>query len=193
MQHPDPGVVDPPGDHLCAFYRGPAERDRLMSGFLRDGLQPGHACLCVSGDDASQDMLAALADTDTSRLDSTRSRLAHPPSDAEPDPVLTMIGDWSRATSERADCSFARVVTDMTWALPDGAQVSADNIASYEASATTWTTSYPQSCVCLYDLDRFGSVVLAVIKAHPRVWMSGVMLENPYTRVVPAPEAAGPR
>jgi hypothetical protein len=191
MLQPDPGVVQPPGDHLCAFYRGPAERDRLMSAFLRDGLQPGHACLCVSGDEASQDVLSALAGADTSRLDSSRSRLAHPPSHAEPDPVLTMIGDWSRVTYEREDCSFARVVTDMSWALPDGTPPSADNIAGYEASATTWTTSYPQSCVCMYDLDRFGSIVLAVIKAHPRVWMSGVTLENPYARGAATLVAAG--
>ena len=49
MERPDPGAMQAlPGDHVCAFYRGPAERDRLMSAYVRYGLQTGHACLCVS-------------------------------------------------------------------------------------------------------------------------------------------------
>jgi hypothetical protein len=170
------GLLDPGAaqrDHVGAFYRGPAERDRLMSAYLRDGLRIGHACLCVTGDE-SADMLSKFVGADMSSLDGSRSAAAGP--------MLRQIGDWSRATSDREDCSFARVVADMSWALPDGVPPAPDDIADYEAGVAAWTTSYPQSCVCMYDLERFGSVALAVIKAHPRVWMGGVMLENPYAR-----------
>jgi hypothetical protein len=34
---------------------------------------------------------------------------------------------------------------------------------------------------CLYDLDRFdGDVIVPIVRAHPKVWMNGVVLTNPY-------------
>jgi len=33
--------------HLCAFFRGPAERDKIMFPFVREGLRAGDKCLCV--------------------------------------------------------------------------------------------------------------------------------------------------
>src|SRR6266566_1256792 len=37
------------GDHICAFYRGREERDRLMVPFLREGVGHGDVCLCITG------------------------------------------------------------------------------------------------------------------------------------------------
>src|SRR6478672_6969538 len=36
-----------PGDHICALYRGPAERIELMSPYLQAGLRAGDKCLCL--------------------------------------------------------------------------------------------------------------------------------------------------
>jgi hypothetical protein len=35
----------PVHDHLCAFYRGRAERDRLVLDYLQEGLRAGNTCL----------------------------------------------------------------------------------------------------------------------------------------------------
>ena len=194
MERSDPGAMQPlPGDHVCAFYRGSAERDRLMSAYVRDGLQRGHACLCVTGHEAGADVLSALAGTGARRLDGHDSRRAHPSSAGAAEPMVRLIEKWSRDTWEHDDYSFAHVVADMTWALPEGDPPSSDSIACYEARATTWARSYQQSCVCLYDLDRFGSVVLDVIKAHRRVWLHGVVLDNPYVRSAQMAMTAGGR
>ena len=140
----------------------------------------------ITGHEAGEEVLSALADTGARRLDGHDSRHdsrhdRRPSADA-PEPMVRLIETWSRDTWEHDDYSFARVVADMTWALPAGDPPSADSIACYEASATTWARCYQQCCVCLYDLDRFGSVVLDVIKAHTRVWLHGVVLDNPYIR-----------
>ena len=36
-----------PGDHICALYRGPAERNELMVPYLQAGLRAGDKCLCL--------------------------------------------------------------------------------------------------------------------------------------------------
>jgi hypothetical protein len=179
----DPAVVPrQQGEHVCVFYRSDSERDRLMAAYLRDGLQIGHTCLCVAGAPESAAVLSALRGTDVSRLDVNDHRHTIPRSDTRTPPMTGLIADWSRATFERADCTFARVVADVSGVSPE----SADDVARYEASATTLARSYPQCCVCLYDLHRVDDVIYDLIRLHTQVWAGGVMLENPYT---PGPDS----
>jgi hypothetical protein len=173
----DPDVVPRrQGEHVCVFYRSDGERDRLMAAYLRDGLRIGHACLCVAGAPESAAVLSALRDTDVSRLDVNDQPHTIPRTEARTPPTR-LIANWSRATFEREDCTFARVVADMSWVLPE----SPDDVTRYEANATTLARSYPQSCVCLYDLHRVDDVIYELIRLHKQVWVGGVMLENPYT------------
>jgi hypothetical protein len=174
----DPDVVPRhQGEHVCVFYRSDGERHRLLAAYLRDGLQIGHICLCVAGAPETAAVLSALRGTDVSRLDVNDHRPTIPRSGARTPPTTGHIADWSRATFEREDCTFARVVADMSWVLPR----SADDVARYEANATTLARSYPQCCVCLYDLHRVDDVIYELIRLHTQVWVGGVMLENPYT------------
>jgi hypothetical protein len=173
----DPDVVPrQQGEHECVFYRSDGERDRLMAAYLRDGLQIGHTCLCVARAPESVAVLSALRGTDVTRLDVNDQRPTIPWPDARTPPVMGLIADWSRATFEREDCTFARVVADMSWVLPD----SADDVARFEVNAATWARSYPQCCVCMYDLHRADDVIYELIRLHTHVWVGGVMLENPY-------------
>ena len=41
------GLTLNPGDHICAFYREPAERDDILIPFLIGGLKSGGKCTCV--------------------------------------------------------------------------------------------------------------------------------------------------
>ena len=36
-----------PGSHVCAFYRGDSDRDRLLNGYLGAGLAAGDKCICI--------------------------------------------------------------------------------------------------------------------------------------------------
>ena len=180
---PRSAVVPPePGDHVCVFYQGPTERARLMSAYLDDGLRAGDACLCVAGTAEGADVLSALTTADSAE-DAGGARHQHLPADAiAPGAVLGQVAAWSRTTLEREDRTPARVVTDMSWVVPPTSRPSVDHLARYETGVAAWATTYPQSFVCMYDLDRFAGVVYAVIKAHTRVWMGGMMLENPYSQ-----------
>jgi hypothetical protein len=42
-----PGVNLAPGDHICGYFFGIADRDELLLSFLRAGLQSGEKCMCI--------------------------------------------------------------------------------------------------------------------------------------------------
>jgi MEDS: MEthanogen/methylotroph, DcmR Sensory domain len=178
-----PVLPPEPGDHVCVFYRGAAERARLMSAYLDDGLRAGQACLCVADTAEGADVRSALAGADRTAEGAGGARHQHLPTDAvAPRAVLGQVAEWSRTALERQDRAAARVVADMSWVVPSTSQPSVDDLAGYETGAASWATTRRQSFVCLYDLDRFAGVVYAVIKAHTRVWVRGMILENPYSR-----------
>src|SRR5829696_9422783 len=46
-----PGIDEiRPGTHMCALYSGPAERDKLLFPFIREGIREGDKCLCLIDD-----------------------------------------------------------------------------------------------------------------------------------------------
>ncbi|MDT4982361.1 MAG: eukaryotic-like serine/threonine-protein kinase, partial [Pseudonocardiales bacterium] len=55
-----PGVDLAPGDHVCVFYPGLAERNEILIPYLRAGLQAGDKCVCVVDADEPDDVVSAL-------------------------------------------------------------------------------------------------------------------------------------
>src|SRR5260370_17073060 len=49
-----------PGSHVCAFYRGDADRDRLLTGYLSAGLTAGDKCICIVDSAGTAKRLEAL-------------------------------------------------------------------------------------------------------------------------------------
>ena len=189
MTGPVPSGIDEigldPGSHVCAFYRGDADRDRLLSGYLGAGLTAGDKCVCVvdSADTAQQlGMLpGACAEPGpyTGQLD------IHLPESTYLAGGEFTTGDmltfWTEnmAKAEIEGYSFCRLVGEMTWALRDAPGV--EHLVGYESELNRVTASYPVIVLCLYDLDRFsGEVVVNIVKTHPQVLIQGILVENPY-------------
>ena len=174
-----------PGSHVCAFYRGDDDRDRLLNGYLGAGLTAGDKCICI--------------------VDSlhTQERLAIPPGvEGGPGPhggqldihlpestylaggeftTSDMLTFWTEGMvkAEVEGYSFCRLVGEMTWALRDAPGV--EHLVGYESELNRVTASYPVVVLCLYDLDRFsGEVVVNIVKTHPQVLIQGILVENPY-------------
>lgn len=70
------GLRANPGDHICAFYRGRAERDKLVVPFLKEGLLAGDKCICITGTDDHHRLESALLD-DSPEIDRDLLRLEH--------------------------------------------------------------------------------------------------------------------
>jgi hypothetical protein len=173
-------------DHLCAFYRGHQERDRLVGEHMREGLRAGDTCLYVAAE-GEQGRSRRHVGFGHPEIDLGRLDVVVPSSTYLKDgrfvqgEMLELLDDWSQATFDTGECAFARVAADMSWALPYLDRGFVGALFDFESRVMTWTNSYPQIGVCMYDLDEFGGdMIVAMIQSHPKIWISGLIVENPY-------------
>ena len=183
-----PGVAMAPGDHICAFYRGPAQRDEVLLPYLREGILAGDKVICVMYDPDVEQVTKPLslvldveASVSSGQLDLLRSDNAYIPDGTFC--LDRMLDFWEAGVGgavRRSGYSFVRAVGEMTWALRDLPGVG--DLVRYEARLNRFLPRYPQVILCLYDLERFtdGQVLMELLRTHPKVLMSGQLLENPW-------------
>lgn len=190
-----PGVTMEPGDHVCGFYRGDEERDAVLLPYLRAGLRAGDKVICVV-DAADPAMLdAAIADEPRRAADQLALSASEDSYLREdhfsPDRMLEFWEEGAAAALSGGEYSFLRAVGEMTWALRDLPGV--ELLVSYESRLNRWLPRYPQVILCLYDLERFtdGEALIDILRTHPKVLMSGSVLDNPWY-IEPDEFLAGP-
>jgi len=183
-----PGVAIAPGDHICAFYRGPAQRDEVLLPYLREGILAGDKVICVMDDPDVEQVtkpLSLVLDVEASlssgQLDLLRSDSAYIPDGTFC--LDRMLDFWEAGVGgavRRSGYPFVRAVGEMTWALRDLPGV--EDLVRYEARLNRFLPRYPQVILCLYDLERFtdGLLLMELLRTHPTVLMSGQLLENPW-------------
>jgi hypothetical protein len=176
------GVPLNPWDHVCVLHRGWAERDHLLLPYLRDGLRAGHTCLCITAEGQGEELASTVMTDDLDRrlLQVFEPKRTDVRSGCTPDGVLDLLHTWSSRTFGGRQRGFARVAGDMSWVLPVLSSRFLCDLVELESRVTSWLRQFPQVAICLYDLDRFGGeVVVPMIKTHPKVWASGMVVENP--------------
>ncbi|MEV6653161.1 MEDS domain-containing protein [Streptomyces sp. NPDC051219] len=189
------GVPLTPGDHICVLHRGRAERDQLLAPYFAEGLSEGHTCLLLAAEGEGRtfcDVLAGTAPMAGQDCDSLQIQGPHETylqnGTFDGERMLAMLYAWSAEMFPNGKGAFARVAADMSWAQPLVQPAFIDDLIQYEVKATSWLRSCPQVAMCMYDLDLFsGDLIIPLVKAHPMVWFSGMIVENPYYL---APEAA---
>lgn len=179
-----PGVVMSEGDHICAFYRGEAQRDAVLLPYLRAGLHAGDKCICVL-DTTDPDHLDVGMDDEprvaADQLALYRSEESYLLGDRfSPDDMLAFWDKGASAALGDDGYSFLRAVGEMTWALRDLTGV--ELLIVYEAQLNRFLAKYPQTILCLYDLERFtdGEILIEILRTHPKVLMSGTVIDNPW-------------
>lgn len=174
-----------PGSHVCAFYRGDSDRDRLLSGYFGAGLSAGDKCVCVVDSRNTAEWLRALPHSCGSQIPGDGQLDVHLPESSylaggeftTGDMLTFWIDHILRATAD--GYSFCRLAGEMTWALRDAPGV--EHLVGYESELNRVTASHPVTVLCLYDLDRFsGEVVVNIVMTHPQVLVQGILIENPY-------------
>ena len=175
-----PGVELVPGDHICAFYRGAAQRDELLLPYLTEGLRVGDKCICVTDDPAAAGAVRALA-AGAGQLQAMTSGSTYLAGGYFA--IDRMIEFWDAAVGGAVlgdGFRFVRAVGEMTWALRDLPGV--EHLLAYEARLNGFLPRYPQVILCLYDLEQFsdGQILLEIMRTHPKVLLSGQLLDNPW-------------
>jgi hypothetical protein len=180
-----PGVSFTPGLHICAFYRGPAQRDELLLPYLREGLAAGDKCICVTDDPAAGVAVCTLAgefgDAAPAQLQPMDSASTYLSGGCFA--IEKMIAFWDGAMSAavvRDGFGFVRAAGEMTWALRG--MPGSELLMAYEAKLNVFLHRYPQVLLCLYDLEQFadGEILMEILRTHPTVLLSGQLLDNPW-------------
>ncbi|HEX6523220.1 MAG TPA: MEDS domain-containing protein [Streptosporangiaceae bacterium] len=170
------------GDHVCAFYNeGRSALDDIIVDYLSKGLQEGNKCACFS-----------FADT----ASSARDRI--PPELMSRDGILQFYtenqakGGFSveaglrtleEMAKEALSDGYGRLwaLGDMTFVARGVSPRSMKMWFTYEAEINELASPRPQLIMCLYDLDQWaGELVMNVLKTHPRIFVNGLVLNNPY-------------
>lgn len=182
-----PGLELAPGDHLCAFYRGPAERDEILALLVRSGMDAGHKCICIIDRETEATLRNALTDDvdvencvacgQLELLPVEKSYLRGGSFTAEE--MLEFWGARVGGAVATGRFGFVRALADATWAMEDPRF--ADEFVAYEAELNRFLPQFPQVVICLYDIDRFrGDILVDILKTHPKVLLGSMVLENPY-------------
>jgi hypothetical protein len=86
---------------------------------------------------------------------------------------------------------------DRFWLIGDGSIIARNAVDmnmwfAAESEVNELAPRYPQFLMCLYDLDLFdGEMVMYVLKTHPRIFVNGMIIANPY--YIPARQFPGGR
>jgi hypothetical protein len=183
-----PGVTFTPGDHICAFYRGAAQRNDILVPFLREAIRAGNKGICVMDDPDTEGIVRPLSEEvdlelsrRTGQLDLLCSKAAYLAGDYFD--VQEMIDFWDERIGKavkRDGFEFVRSVGEMTWALRDLPGV--ELLLTYEAKLNEFLPRYPQVILCLYDLEQFtdAEVLLDLLRTHPLILLSGQLVDNPW-------------
>lgn len=177
------GVELRTGDHICCFYSGADERDRIMLEYLAAGVRHGDKCVGLVD---STDPQIVRARVERRQKPAPEQLLVQPAAQAylrqgrfSRDSMIAYLDETIRAAVVGDGFPLVRAAGEMTWVLPE--PPGADELFAYEAALNDFTPRYPQVLLCLYDVRRFGAGMLVdAIATHPRLLVGSLLVENPW-------------
>ena len=185
-QDPNFGFV--PGDHVCAFYSGSRNvLDDIVVDYITKGLAAGSKVFCMVDQPsavqsrvppqlvARDGMLSVLTEDEAYMPDGHFSKDA-------------FIGNMQAMVHEAFAAGYEgfRGVGDESFLVRNGVDITEWFAAESELNRIV--PDYPRLFFCLYDLDLFdGSTIMHVLRTHPRVYVNGILIDNPHYEADPLP------
>ena len=147
-----------PGDHLCAFFFGTAERDEVLLPFLSGGLQAGDKCLCIVDSTEPASVIAGIGSMSEIDIDghvaSAQLDVRHA-NDAylrmgefAPKAMIEFLDAYVGDATGPGKYPFARVTGETTWVL-DGPHGTAEALIEYESDLNALVPRHPLAILCL--------------------------------------------
>jgi hypothetical protein len=169
------------GDHICAFYNGDDDSlDDIVVDYVCKGLQAGDKCVCMI------DTASSVRERIPGELVSRAGILQF----LTEDEGYLPEGHFSKDTFIRSLEAMVQGVLsdgyDRLWLIGDGSVIAHNAVDlktwfAAESEVNELAPRYPQFLLCLYNLDLFGGeTVMYVLKTHPRIFVNGMIIANPY-------------
>jgi sugar diacid utilization regulator len=170
------------GDHICCFFSGSEDRDRILLSYLSTAVRNGDKCLCVV-DEVDPDVLRRSVERRVApapnQLDLERAELAYLPDGSFcPDRMIGRVEGRVRAAVDTENFPAVRAAGVMTWALRGAPGT--ELLPAYEQAVDGFAARYPQVMMCLYDVKRSSvDMVLDAARSHPKLLLGGRVVESP--------------
>jgi hypothetical protein len=177
----DPGFGFIPGDHVCAFYSGSRNvLDEIVADYITKGLQAGNKVFCMVDEPSTVQsrIPAELIARDGMLHVLTEDEAYMPDGHFSKD---TFIRNMETMVHEALDHGYVslRAVGDESFIVRNGVDI--DEWFAAESELNRIAPGYPHFFFCLYDIDLFdGSTVMHVLRTHPRVYVNGILIDNPH-------------
>ena len=155
-----------------------------MIPLLREGITAGNRCRSISFRDDEQHLRNQLRDitgAPLELLEFARSIARHQLDGRfHPDWVLESMGTWTAPRVALKRVMRIPVIGEGANAALD-LEASLAELIAFEDRVTEFVRGGPCVGVCFFDLDNIGAyVAMPAIKSHPKMWLDGAILENPY-------------
>jgi hypothetical protein len=169
------------GDHVCAFYNGGGNSlDDIIVDYVSKGLRAGNKCVCMI------DTASSVRDRIPSELVSRDGILQFLTEDEAylPEGYFskdTFIRKMEATVKEAFSDGYDRfrAVGDVSFIVRNAVDIKTWFAAESELNKIA--PQYPHFLFCLYNLDLFdGETVMYVLKTHPRIFVNGLIITNPY-------------
>lgn len=170
-----------PGDHVCAFYNGGENLlNKIVMDYISKGLEAGNKCLCII------DTPSVVRDQIPVELVSLEGSLQVLTEDEAymPDGYFSkdaFIDSMEKMVQEAFADGYNRfrAVGDESFIVRH--KIDIKEWFAAESELNKIVPDYPHFFFCLYDLDLFdGNTVMYVLRTHPRVYVNGLIFNNPY-------------
>jgi hypothetical protein len=174
-----------PGDHICALYRGPAERNELMVPYLQAGLRAGDKCLCLidSPDRIALVELLSAGINVAEYLDSEQLEIVEPTDVYLPagefsaQQMLGFVTDTMSVVETTDRYRRFRSAGDMSWLRhhPPGIE----QYFGYESDLNRLLPRHP-TLMCMYDLNDINQAMLDnLLRTHTTVLHNRETMPSP--------------
>lgn len=177
----------PDSAHICLVFDDEDERRKIVSKYLKAGLQRGEQIRYMA-DTASPDEVRAWllqmgVEIPDERPDGPflileAQKFYTPGGRFEPEAMIGRMLPRLDA-SKQAGYRGSRVTGEMSWALRGAA--GSDHLLEYEAMLTAVSHPFPHMGMCQYDARRWdGATLFRVLQVHPYMVAQGHIVRNPF-------------
>jgi MEDS: MEthanogen/methylotroph, DcmR Sensory domain len=177
----DPSLGFLPGDHVCAFYSGSRNvLDDIVVDYVTKGLAAGDKVFCMVDQPAAvlSRILPGLIARDGMLNVLTEDEAYMPDGQFSKETFIRNMRAMVHEALAHGYGSF-RAAGDESFIIRHGVDIREWFAAESELNSIV--PDYPHFFFCLYDLDLFdGSTVMHVLRTHPRVYVNGILIDNPH-------------
>jgi MEDS: MEthanogen/methylotroph, DcmR Sensory domain len=172
--------------HVCAFFDGLEEEYRIVTPFLKEGIDRMEQIFYIVDPDScadykrrAEDGGLPLGELEKQGQAEVRSWEGHYVNAGrfDPDAALALIEGLLRRGRERFNRT--RIVGHADWAAED--RDISDSLIEYESRLNYVLPNYPDTVICAYDVGRWNAgVLMDILRTHPVVMIRGVVHANPF-------------